>query len=236
MDNRRLETGRKTFRIVLQKNLNVEADLIDLHSGLPCFATRWQGTIKRFRLSCCSLGVLLIPIIFLSCQEDLPTYQTPENVLRIDQVLAFQEYDRQQGIKIKIAVIGRNYYEETLEDSVNLRGQVFIRWKDKPEFTATLGLDNSHIVHTNIRNGMLRLDPMQDFEVQTQWLLNTDSGHSFMDICAPAISTWDGDKIWSDPETFLFDVRFAIYDGYGELVSRNQTFELTVWEYWEPMF
>jgi hypothetical protein len=182
-------------------------------------------------------GLLVLTTLgWISCEESLPTYQAPINVLGIEKIVAEQEYDPQQGINIKFEVIGRNFYEETLEDTLNVRGSIRIRWKREPAFQATLTLGNDHFIKTSVRDGMLRLDPLQDFVVTTRWWLKTDENLSFMDICAPDVATYDGEKIWSEPETFLFDVRLTVFDGSGDLPSREQTFELTVWEYWQPMF
>lgn len=181
---------------------------------------------KRRRFAVCLAGVLGLSV--LSCDESLPPYTPPQDVLAITQVFAAQGTIN-PGIPIlNVLITGVNQYEETFEDTVNANGEVRIWWKRHPEFKATLPLSNGHFVPpTPIRGSRLTLDPGDTFHMKTVWYMMSDEGEYLIDLLDYSIDDVRGDFEYARPETLMIEIELMIYRQIGMIRSDPVSFEFT---------
>ena len=118
-------------------------------------------------------------ILLLSgCDESLPTYQQPENLLTIDRIEITQGTFSADGDYLVIFFIyGKNQFDETFSDVVNIQGPVQIWNIEKPDLAATFSLNNSNFgPNTNLYGNKLTIDPGEEFELRVTWDSHTDEG------------------------------------------------------------
>lgn len=171
---------------------------------------------------------LLICFLIIACNESLPPYAPPENVLAITQIVATQGTIGSGTPILNMNLIGVNQYEETFEDTINANGEVRIWWQRHPEFSATLPLSNSHFVPpTPIRGSRLILDPGDTFHMKTVWFLISDQGEYLIDLLDYSQSDVRGDFEYARPETLMIEVDLMIYRQIGMIRSDPFAFEFT---------
>jgi hypothetical protein len=130
-------------------------------------------------------GFLLLCLGLLSCDEELPPYEPPENVLRAELSLSDSRVDRLVScgsgnktwnldpIIFQISVI--NVFDETLQGPANrVSGKLDVWRKDDPDFGKTF-LINGAIDPQHVRNNVLTLDPGDTLKIGVVWLHDNDA-------------------------------------------------------------
>lgn len=176
-----------------------------------------------------------IPVLFLSlaafalpvlqgCDENLPVYEEPQNVLqlRVAEAEQLNDHVAPPGHQaVRIVLRGTNVYDEPFLDSVHIRGTMTIYWKRQPFRFRTIQLTEKDLTDPSmIVKGKMLLIPNQSFSMEVTWDLRTDDGiylPYFMNfawltrrICAPNIAC-------ADPEDFIVETKLRVYDRLGEI-------------------
>jgi len=140
---------------------------------------------------------LLLPaFIFLSCDDLLPTYQKPENILEAGFTSIDTSLIKYSGWLYQVPVYRytesspynfilqiRNRYTETIQSTADIQGKLEIWVAANPALKATIPLTSSNALLLNspaIFNpvtGILTLNPNQKLFLKTQWNFKMDDGH-----------------------------------------------------------
>lgn len=127
----------------------------------------------------------LLSFFTMSCEESLPIYTPPANVLMMKVDVAEQLADAlappgRQMVRLKL--IGENVYDEVFYDSIDIRGTVTISWVRKfgRERTQTLDVRNL-IDRTLIKNEKMMILPGQKFGLELFWNMKGDDSTYFPD-------------------------------------------------------
>ena len=181
----------------------------------------------------------IVPAIILAmtaagfgCQESLPVYQDPQNVLSV-AVTAVEQLDDHLAPPgkqaVRIVLQGVNMYDEPFLDSVRLDVTMKITWERQPLRVRTLQLTRKDLSDPSlVVNGKMLLIPGQAFSMEVLWNMRSDDGvylPALMNfawlirrVCAPNIAC-------ADPETFIIETSLTVYDRLG--VLRAPTAEFT---------
>ncbi len=112
----------------------------------------------------------IFQVLFGSCEENLPTYEMPENVLRctikVDYVLSPTDNS------IKVYFIIYNAFDETLEAPGVLTGTISLTSVRDPEIKKTYEVGPATLIAARGYNrftGMLRIDPGDSIRYLVSW-------------------------------------------------------------------
>ena len=178
--------------------------------------------------------ILCLLLLVLSCDESLPPRIAPENTLQIVDIWASQMADA-AGIFVKFLIIGENLYEETFDADVNVNGELYIKWKRKPEKIATIHLNNTLFAEpTRIEGRTLTLDPGEQFYISVSWYLNTDDGENIIDLLDFSDNNIQGNIATAKPEVFEYETKVIVFDQIGLLISDGYEFTLEGWKMVDP--
>ncbi len=129
------------------------------------------------------LLVVVAMLSSLSCEESLPTYVAPSQVLTASVEKAEQLSDRiappgRQMMRIKIVV--ENVYDEVFYDTVNIKGTMTITWLRKAERSRTITVDEKDFLDRDlIKNRKMMLLPGQKVGLQLFWNFKGDDSTYF---------------------------------------------------------
>ena len=176
---------------------------------------------------------VLIALFSLSCQESLPTYVFPTNIMSFEVKTIEQLSNRiaRPGHQlVHMVLIGKNTFDEVFEDSVDIRGSARIWWKRKPRRFRTIELSAQNFSDPGlIKNGKMMLLPGQQFGLDLYWNLMSDdslylvSEMIFTNLRQERQCDWD--VACSDPETFVVEASLAVYDKIGYVGAPAREFQ-----------
>ena len=175
----------------------------------------------------------VLGIAALSCEEKLPVYVEPTNILSLRVSKVEQLNDRQappgrQAVHIQL--VGENIFDEVFQDSVDIKGSMRIWWKRKPDRFRTLYLTLENFTSRDlIHNGRMLLLPGQQFTVDAIWDLKTDDSiyvahPNEMTYTYPDERICDYNIICSDPEGFVVESTLNVYDRLGYISAEVKEF------------
>ena len=174
----------------------------------------------------------LIALFSLSCQESLPTYVFPTNIMSLDVKTIEQLSNRiaRPGHQlVHMVLIGKNTFDEVFEDSVDIRGSARIWWKRKPRRFRTIQLSAQNFTDPAlISNGKMMLLPGQQFGLDLYWNLMSDdslylvSEMIFNNLRQERQCDWD--VACSDPETFVVEASLSVYNKIGYVPAPAREF------------
>ena len=179
------------------------------------------------------LSAIIWAIVSLSCEESLPIYVAPTNILslriaQIEQLNNRQAPPSRQAVHIKL--IGENIHDEVFQDSVNIKGSLRIWWKRKPERYRTMYLTLENFTSRDlIHNGRMLLLPGQQFTVEATWDMKTDdsvyvASPTEMNFAYPLERVCDYNIACADPEAFVVEASLNVYDRIGYVVAEAKEF------------
>lgn len=169
-----------------------------------------------------------LALFFISCDESLPTRSVPENTLAIQSFTVSQGLAGNGRFILPMRITIRNIYDETFEDSVLVNGQIRAWWKAQPTVGATLRVGNGNLApQSKLRNGVLKLDAGEDIYIDQTWFFFTDNNEDILDKLDYSQNNIQGNFIYADPDTFVFEAVVRLYGQLGPLVSSPVEFEVT---------
>ena len=200
----------------------------------------YKMTLRNMNFFCI---VGIFSLLSFSCEELLPVYTFPTNVLAININTIEQLNDHQAppgAQSVRIILTGENIFDEVFLDSVDIKGTMRIWWKRKPGRYRTIYLTAKDFKDKNlIHNGKLMLVPGQKFSLETYWNLRTDdslylASTTEMDfsyarrrICGPNI-------ICANPETFVVEAALNVFDRIGIVPAAPKEFIFVARSYNNP--
>ena len=137
-----------------------------------------------------------VSFLLLSCNESLPVYVGPSNILSAEissmnaptdtvkyrmvddnnpNLVAVRIFGAPLGFEIKIV----NVYSETIQDDADVQGTLELRWADKQEFKTILPLAVTGVTSSQYdpKTGLITLNPGDTITLRTYWdyhFLNND--------------------------------------------------------------
>jgi predicted component of type VI protein secretion system len=176
------------------------------------------------------LGVLA-SLLSLSCQESLPTYVAPTNVLalRVSSVEQLNDHLAPPGRQaVHIVIVGENIHDEVFQDTVDIRGSIRIWWKRKPGRYKTIYLSEKSLTDRSlVHNRKMLLVPGQQFSMDAVWNLRSDDGiylPSEMDFLKLRQRYCDPNVRCATPEVFVIEVSLNVYDRLGYIAAEPLEF------------
>jgi len=180
----------------------------------------------------CSLSALAMAVS-LSCDESLPVFVPPKNILTLSLQTIEQLNDRSAppGCQaVRIVLVGENTFDDVYQDSVDIKGSLRIWWKRIPQRYRTIYLTEQNFVNKElIHNGKMLLVPGQQFTMEVFWNLKTDDS---LYLATPQQMSFspaykhgcDVGILCSDPELFEIESSINIYDRIGYVAAPPQDF------------
>ncbi len=170
---------------------------------------------------------LAVVMVSWSCNESLPTYHFPADVMSLNVILAEQMSIRvaPPGYqKSQFVVEAENTFDEVFYDSVDIRGSIRVWWKRQPQRYVTLPLTIDNLANPSlIQNGKLLLMPGQKLTMTAIWdMKSSDSVYLpyEMDYTYATLKrVCNYNVICSDPEVFVVETTLLIYDKLGVVTA-----------------
>ena len=166
---------------------------------------------------------IVFAILFISCEETLPTYVAPKNVLSVHLETAEQLSDRVAPppfhSMVRVRLVVENIYDEVFFDTVNISGTMTISWVRRPLRFRTMHIEEKNFVERGlITNRKMMLLPGQKVGIQFLWDMKGDDSIYFpteMDYI-PASDRACGlylgiTVICSNPEEMLIEGDISIF-------------------------
>ncbi len=177
-----------------------------------------------------ALTVVSLGLIFMRCNESLPTYKFPDNVLSFQTTLVEQLPDRvappgHQMVHVRLT--GENVYTDIFQDSVDVKGTVRIWWQRDPNRFRTIYLSVKNFSNRSlIQDGQLTLLPGEQFTMDVYWNLKADDSIYIpnVDLLYQPLHICDVNVECGDPEIFILDASVSIYDRLGLVVAPEVEF------------
>ncbi|HTK81806.1 MAG TPA: hypothetical protein VL633_05900 [Bacteroidota bacterium] len=190
-------------------------------------------TIKKYLRRALFAIPAVAGFLSLSCNEKLPVYVAPTNILSLYVSKVEQLNDRQappghQAVHIQLT--GENIFDEVFQDSVDIKGSLRIWWKRKPDRFRTMYLTLQNFTSRDlIHSGRMLLLPGQRFTVDAIWDLKTDDSiyvahPNEMNYTYPDERICDYNIVCSDPEGFVVESSLNVYDRLGYIVASPKDF------------
>jgi len=170
--------------------------------------------------------------LFVHCEESLPTYSPPRDIVRMTKLQAVTATVQAGPGSVRSYLIflidGVNNYDDTLQDTADVTGNINIWFEEHPEWKATLPLNNWNIVDpTDYRNGVLTLDHEEQFHLRTDWYLFTDDGTDILDELTYVDTVEQSGIVYAAPETVSFNVNLSLFSQVEETESDTQKYGFT---------
>lgn len=177
----------------------------------------WRGRVAVGLLAACR------SVIVLSCQESLPVYVKPTNILALEVSTVEQLNDRAASPAdhqvVRFVVSCENTHDEVYYDSVDIRGSLRIWWKRKPQRYRTIYLTAENFRDKGlVRNEKLLIVPGQTVSLEAMWNLRSDDSlylptemnFAFLRrrVCGYNIAC-------ADPEEFVVEASLNLFDRLG---------------------
>lgn len=168
----------------------------------------------------------------LTCQESLPTYVFPSNIMsfgvgKIEQLS--NRLARPGHQAIHMVLVGRNTYDEVFDDSVDIKGAVRIWWKRKPRRFRTIYLTEQNLVDPGlVSSGKMMLLPGQEFGLDLTWDMKSDDS-----LYLPSEMVFSFERrerqcdysvVCSDPEEFVVEASISVYNRIGTVSAPAREF------------
>lgn len=167
----------------------------------------------------------------LTCNESLPVYQAPANVLSLNVTTVEQLNDHISPPThplVHIVLTGENIFDEVMLDSADIKGTMTIWWKRKPTRSRTIVLTEKNLIdRTLIQNGKMMLVPGQQFTLEAYWDVRSDDGVflvSEMNFARLRQRFCASNVACSDPEDFIIEVSLNVYDRLGYISAPPKDF------------
>lgn len=159
-------------------------------------------------------ALLILMAFVMSCDETLPPYQDPRNVLQGSIRGRYVLNSDVNSLHIILTV--KNVYEETFQAQAAIRGTVVVTAKRNSSIQITLPITANNITYTTSYNratGVLTIDPQDSVVFSTSWNFIDDAGQDLRQIFFEYIpdATCSFREIAVE-ETFILNGSVKVYD------------------------
>ncbi len=173
-----------------------------------------------------------LAVISLTCNESLPTYVAPQNVLSVTvtSVEQLNDHVAPPGAQmVHVVLTVENIFDDVFFDSVDVKGAMRIWWERKPSRFRTIYLSEKNITDRSvIVDRKLMLLPGHQILLDVYWNLKSDDG-----VYLPSEMSYGqylrqqvcGNNLrCSNPETFMIEASLNVYDRVGYVAAPPKEF------------
>lgn len=174
---------------------------------------------------------IVLAVCSFRCDESLPEYVAPTNVLAVNVTLVEQLPDRiaRPGKQmVHIRLVGENVFDEVFQDEVNMRGSLRIWWNRKPTRFRTMYLTEKNLCDRSIiSNGRMTMFPGQRFAMDVYWNMKSDDSVYLpreMTYVSGDLQTCGANLLCSNPEEFTIEATLNVFDRIGPVPAPPKDF------------
>lgn len=175
--------------------------------------------------------IICCALFSITCEETLPSYVAPENVISVRTTNVEQLNDHiapPTSPLVRMVFVAENIHDEVFQDSINIQGTVDIIWIRKPTRKRRLYITERNIVDRNlIRNGKMTLSPGQQFSMELYWDVRSDEGLFLlteMNFARLTQRRCDYNIACADPEYFDIEMTLNVFDRIGYVKAPTKEF------------
>jgi hypothetical protein len=181
--------------------------------------------VKRDPLVRFLKGFMIISLLFLSCEEELPPYSDPTRLFEgeLDGIYILQADTNY----VRIALRMKNVYDETLDGIAKIDGQIRIVAKRDTTVKRTFSINTSMLVsgRYDSRTGRLIVDPNEVIRFETTWDGRDEAGRhlrSTFFVMVPDTNCIY--RCFAVPEDFLLSATVNLYERIPAMTTGMFTF------------
>ncbi len=157
-------------------------------------------------------------IALFTCEESLPTYADPRDLLALTGMTA--EVTGFQRSFLTVHIKGVNRYDDTLQDTARVNGSLRVWFPSHDQWRIILPINNKNIEDPTQYNGLLlTLEPGDTFHLQISWNLVAEDS---TDILPQIPVDYTGERSgvhYSEPELVNCQAAFSLFEQAGYLES-----------------
>ncbi len=127
---------------------------------------------------------IMLSLCSITCDEALPTYVAPKNVLSVHLETVEQLSDRlappPDHQMVRIRLMAQNTFDEVFFDTVNISGTMTISWVRRPLRVRNIRIEEKDFLDRGlIKNKKMMLLPGQQVGIQFYWDMKSDDSVYF---------------------------------------------------------
>lgn len=178
-----------------------------------------------------ALTLSLSSLLAVSCQESLPVYTAPANILAAEVVSIEQLNDRQappgaQAVRVLLSI--ENRHDEVFFDSVDIRGMIRFSWDRKRTRGRMLSIAERNLKNRDlIVHRRLLLVPGQRIFFEVIWNMKSDDSlylPSEMNFAEARKRQCYYNVICADPEVFTAEASLKVFNSLAEVATVRKEF------------
>lgn len=166
------------------------------------------------------LGVSLL----LGCNESLPPYQSPVDLLSIRKIDVHVDGFTRSNLVIDIK--GVNNYDDTLQDTARVNGTLDVWFPSHDNWRITLPVTNDNLKPpTELIGRLLTIDPGDTFHLQLSWNLYSETGEDILPQIPDDYYYAKTGTHYTEAEPLQFKASFSLFRQAGYMESAVQKYQ-----------
>ena len=194
--------------------------------------------INNVKLIILPLVVIVFAMLSITCDEALPTYVAPKNVLSVHLETAEQLSDRMAPppyhSMVRVRLVVENSYDEVFFDTVNISGTMTISWIRRPLRVRNIQIEEKDFLERGlIKNRKMMLLPGQKVGIQFFWDMKSDDSvyfpyeMNFLPAADRACGVYLGyTVICSNPEEMMIEGSVSVFKNLAPVQVEASTFNI----------
>lgn len=185
----------------------------------------------------CGITAAVLLVGGLSCKESLPPYADPRDVFDGWLAGAYGISRTENAMKAYLTII--NKFDETLEDTSILTGEIELTWQADPSFRRRIQLNESNILFVRYYDPttrILRFDPGDSIRFGISWDFLSDDGRDLKRLVTfvqdpTCLARW----ISREPVGIMIEGTLNVFKRTETVIAPRIMFQFTlVREYVDP--
>ena len=184
------------------------------------------------------LAMIVFAMFSITCDEALPTYVAPKNVLSVHLETAEQLSDRvapsPYHSMVRVRLTAENTFDEVFFDTVNISGTMTISWVRRPIRVRNIKIEEKDFLERGlIKNGKMMLLPGQKVGIQFLWDMKGDDSvyfpyeMNYVPASDRACGVYLGNTvICSNPEEMMIEGDVSIFKNLDPVHVEASTFNI----------
>jgi hypothetical protein len=173
-------------------------------------------------------ALLILMALVMSCDESLPPYQDPRNILQASMRGRYVLSPDDNSLHVTLIV--KNVYEETIQAQATLRGTIVVTAKRNSSIQITLPITANNITYATSYNratGILTIDPQDTVVFSASWSFIDNAGRDlrqmFFDYTPDPTCSF---REIAAEETFILDGSVKVYDMISDVTAEPIEFSM----------
>jgi len=160
----------------------------------------------------------------MRCEESLPSYESPVDLLAIRKMEASVGGVERSSLIIDIR--GVNNYDDTLQDTVRVTGTLDVWFPSHEDWRITIPLTNADLKPPSRLIGrLLTIDPGDTFRLQASWDLVSKSGQDILPHIPDEYFYEKTGTHYTQAEQIKYQASFSLFRQAGYMESAVQEYQ-----------